>query len=258
MESDKLNAADVAAEITDRAGVEYADVPRMDAYRWTARENRAENMLLLTQVAMNLAQFVAFLDAVKNGQVPAVNLNAAEAREEIEKVQNMIGKSMEPIIFRRKTENPLNKKLTIAEMFMDEDEVRLYCWEPPAEPVDPEEKVCARYRLNKNSNTFSVENMSLDVWMDEVAEDFKLLAGGWTAEQERDAVVDYLESLAPDFSVKEAAIDIKEGMHVPDDDEIEEEEEGEEGAKEVEDSNEANGAATQPAASTEQQPTAGA
>jgi hypothetical protein len=218
-EQQMVTYADLHGEISERSDVDgIMSLPRVDAYKWFPRENRAECMVTLTNCGLML------------GRILADPATPEEVKSTIEQVQNQIGSSMAPIIFQRGHTNPLNAKLVVFEMFDDDDEMRIYCVAKFEGQVDAETSRAIRYHLSKSQNTFCSQSMTLDLWLDQIAEEWEAVNEATNpAEVEREAVLEYLEGLKADSPLSDAIEDIREGLHLEEIEEDDEPEPGEEG-----------------------------
>jgi hypothetical protein len=75
---------------------------------------------------------------------------------------------------------PLNPGLNVFRIFEDEDELRVYCLQgadangkPKGEEIPP-----SCYRLNKRARTYTASAMTLLLWEDEIAREFRMQAVG--------------------------------------------------------------------------------
>lgn len=104
-----------------------------------------------------------------------------------------------PKVFDLRKPSPLNAGMTVAEMFQDDRSCRVYEL-PNSGPTEQERanpdtlRVARRLTLSKSDPTLFVEVMSLETFIQQLADEWLALAEGCTTrEKERDRAVEYLE-----------------------------------------------------------------
>lgn len=192
---DKLNA-----DVQERAGVEIADLPRKRTYFWVPRCTPLE------------IQMISTLKQAANEDVPYKELLA----------------SMQPMLIQRHGDWPMNDDYLVAEMFDDGDaDLLVYV------VSKKDQTLGVRYRINKQCSmpAFGVEEMPMDVWLDQLAEEWKAVESDIdyeevAVEDERNATIAYIQTLPKDYSLEDLVGDLEDENHlVPVDEEEEEEEE---------------------------------
>ena len=193
---DKLNA-----DVQERAGVEIADLPHKRTYFWVPRCTPLE------------IQMISTLKQAANEDVPYKELLA----------------SMQPMLIQRHGDWPMNDDYLVAEMFDDGDaDLLVYV------VSKKDQTLGVRYRINKQCSmpAFGVEEMPMDVWLDQLAEEWKAVESDIdyeevAVEDERNATIAYIQTLPKDYSLEDLVGDLEDENHlVPVDEEEEEEEEG--------------------------------
>ena len=132
--------------------------------------------------------------------------------------------SMRPAKIEAGKACPFDVKSIVMGMFEGED-IRVYCLGPNANNTS---MVLSRYRLSKTAAIYSLDEMTPNAFIDEMADEFVQLRDGLSsAETERNAILEYGSALAPDYPFRDFLEDIREGVHLieeEDDDEDEEDE----------------------------------
>jgi hypothetical protein len=184
-----LNWAEFQAKIEKQTGLELKDLPRKRTYLWVARRTPLEVQMMM-----------ALLQAA-NKPVPAEQMLV----------------DLTPMIINRLQPWPMNPDYTVAEMFDDDVELRVY-----AMAVLTNKAVhCVRYKIVKACPlpVFALDEMSFEVWTNQIAEEWEGVNSDVNAAEEaiieeRDAVITYLQSLPDDYRVKDAADDIGDENHL--------------------------------------------
>jgi len=133
--------------------------------------------------------------------------------------------SLRPTIVTYGEPCPFDKTSVVVGLF-DDDEIRVYCLGETTPPT--------RYRLSKTSPVWTMDKLELDAFVDELANDFIEMRDEMSsAELEREAILQYGADMAntlpgaTPYSLQDFLSDIKEGVHVSDEDEADEEDEDE-------------------------------
>jgi hypothetical protein len=127
--------------------------------------------------------------------------------------------SMKPTTIQFGQPCPFAKEQTVAGIFDDENEYRVYAMGGDA---------LSRFRLSKSARLYSVAKMEVDAFVDAIVDEIVELRDGISsAEAERAAVLEYGEAMAEPgdhapYTLQEFLEDLKEGVHLEDDDEQDE------------------------------------
>jgi len=115
---------------------------------------------------------------------------------------------------------PVNGDYSIAAIFADADEFRVYC-----QPIASENRRFKRYSLTRTNVSLTSSSMSMQVWKDEIAGELVDLSEESGLDNEREAIAEYLkERLSPIDENRKVIEEIEAGAHFEED-----EEEGSEG-----------------------------
>lgn len=190
--------SELAAAIEEEAGLDVAALPKIGRLVWHARRTPMEVSLLFPIVP-------------------------EDGRKELLD-------SMNPTDWRVNGPVPFNAGMVVFAIFEDADEARVYAL-PAAEADAKSLGPPTLYKLSKLSQVplFSQQSLSLEAFKEAVANEWLAVEEDFTtAEKERDAVLEYLESLPANYSVKQAVLDIQDEKHLDsvDDDEDETQQNG--------------------------------
>jgi hypothetical protein len=187
-----LNWEQFQVKIEEQTGLEIKNLPRKRTYLWVAKRTPLE-----VQMMMALLQ-------ASNKPIPADQMLA----------------DLTPMLVGRLQLWPMNPDYTVAEMFDDELELRVYA---TAILTVGKDRIAhfVRYKIVKACPlpVFAVDEMSFDIWTDQIAEEWEAVnsdvnAAEEAAEEERGAAVTYLRSLPDDYRVKDAADDLEDENHL--------------------------------------------
>lgn len=133
--------------------------------------------------------------------------------------------STSPVVIRVGDAFPFNPTMRTVAIFGDSQEWRVYALPIKAAGDDPNKPhpgpTC--YILNKFSATYDAESMSIDVFISEIVDEWvEAKTGSASREFEKETIVAFLQSLPDDYSIKQAAADIAEDLHLEGDEEEEE------------------------------------
>lgn len=199
-----MRIKDIEARIEDKLTFDRAKLPRFAAVKWVPRRSQFEATMLYA---------IAAEDKSKEG---------ASRRQDIME-------SVQPTTLEVGAPWPFRRGMTVLAIFSDDDTHRVYAVQTLEElngsPVVPPTRYTCRRGVDVVD--FSAEVMHIDTFIDEIVDEWTLVAAGVSsAEEEKNDVVAYLEKLPDDYSVKQAAQDIAQDVH-HDGEEDEEEEEPE-------------------------------
>lgn len=129
----------------------------------------------------------------------------------------------DPTQFKIGEECPLSGSGAIVlGLFENDTEMRVYAVQPGSDPTSASPPL--RFSLHKTSPTFSTAQMGFDLFLDEMASEWSVVASDvTTAEKERELVVEFLRSQGPAIFAVDAADLIEAGAHEEDDEDDEEE-----------------------------------
>jgi hypothetical protein len=209
--------------IEEESGLDIDQLSRTDSYKWFTRRTATE-----------AAMFLSYLES-KSAQA-----TDEKVRAEIDAEKNaMWDSATKPIIFSRGKAHPLNDALVIWEIFQDEEELRVY-----TVPKEGAFVKLARYRMSKSQPNFGVESMVPDTWISAVAAEWQAIDGEENpADNEREAVIDYMKAMPKDYSITDLIDDIEEELHLVETGESDEDPEETEETEDTEQEAAANGAA---------------
>lgn len=124
--------------------------------------------------------------------------------------------SLNPTVLVPGKDCPMSPARKVFEMFEDDTEYRVYTLSAELPP--------ARYKLSKEAPLYSLAEMTMDTFISEIADEWSVVESGMsTAQAERSVILAYGESLEEGYSLDEFLSDIKEEVHLQEDDEDDEE-----------------------------------
>jgi hypothetical protein len=123
--------------------------------------------------------------------------------------------SLNPTVMVPGKDCPLSPARKVFEIFEDDSEFRVYTLSAELPP--------ARYKLSKTAPLYSLAEMTMDTFINEIADEWSVVEAGMsTAQAEREKIVEYGESMEEGYSLDEFLSDIKEEVHLQEDDDEEE------------------------------------
>ncbi len=129
-----------------------------------------------------------------------------------------------PVVIRVKGRFPFNSSMAVVAIFGDDAEWRVYTLPIKSDDGSGNHPGPTCYTLGRHAAVFDSEAMSLETFIAEIVDEWATVDSGQGARKiEQDAIVAYLNSLPDDYTVKQAAQDIADEIHLEGD----EEEEGE-------------------------------
>jgi hypothetical protein len=137
-----------------------------------------------------------------------------------------------PVIIRVGDRFPLNPAMCAVAIFGDDAEWRVYALPIKSDDDDPNKPHPrpACYTLSRHAAVLDLEAMPMETFVSEIIDEWAVVDSAAGARKiEQDAIVAYLQTLPDDYSVKQAARDIADEIHLEGD---EEEPEPESGPKE--------------------------
>jgi hypothetical protein len=149
--------------------------------------------------------------------------------------RNSILASMKRTVFDLAQPCPLSSKLLIFGLFENETDIHVYCMGPSdtTQPGEEPHLVLARYTLSKSASIYSMDEMTPNAFIDELSDEFVQLREGMnSAEKERSAVLEYGDTMTENppgstpYTLSEFLDDLREGVHLQD--EVEDEDEPDE------------------------------
>ena len=190
----------------------------------------------IPQETQNLAQMIVdriggdippmrILKATWFPRVSSADGMAQLAAAHLETERKSILASMKPTVIKvgEKEPCPFDPTAYVSSIFEDEDELRVYC-------IGQEPARLECFRLNKSAPTWTMMDFfQLSAFADAIADEMvELRDSVSSAEAERAAIVQYGEEVNGDpaqpYSLTEFLDDVKEGVHLVDDEEEEPEE----------------------------------
>jgi|HubBroStandDraft_2_1064218.scaffolds.fasta_scaffold00039_40 hypothetical protein len=203
---DKLTWSQIEAKIKEESGIEFNELPRRQAHVWVPKRTPTEVQIMLALMTAS-PQWSTWNDAQKAA-----------------KLDDLMSE-MTPMTIMKNMAWPPNPAYVVAELFDDEDEVRVYA----IAGKDRESGISfgMRYTISKSCPlpVYTASGMFLDVWVAALTEEWSAVDGETNlaevaTEEERDAVIAYLKSVPADYQIKDAIDDIEEELHLidPDDD----------------------------------------
>lgn len=219
---DKLTWSQIETKIKEESGIEFNELPRRQAHVWVPKRTPTEVQIMLALMTAS-PQWGTWNDAQKAA-----------------KLDDLMGE-MTPMTVMKNTPWPPNPMYVVAELFDDEDEVRVYAI--ASKDKDSGISFGMRYTISKSCPlpVYTASGMFLDVWVGALAKEWEAVdrktntaeVEEIAAEEEREDVIEYLKSLPAEYQIKDAIEDIKEKLHlVETDDEDDEDEEEETGVAE--------------------------
>jgi hypothetical protein len=123
--------------------------------------------------------------------------------------------SLNPTVMVPGKDCPLSPARKVFEIFEDGSEFRVYTLSAELPP--------ARYRLSKEAPIYSLAEMTMDTFINEIADEWSVVEAGMsTAEAERAAILEYGENVEDGYPLAEFLSDIREEVHLQEDDDEEE------------------------------------
>jgi len=204
-EATKLTWAQIEAEIRERSGVELNELPHYNAHVWVPKRTAAEVQVLFALLSSSPG-WTSMPEAQKSAKID-------------EMMSDLV-----PMTLVRGAPWPPNPSFVIANMFADDTELRVYAI--AAKEKDSGASGGTIYTITKANPlpTYGSKSMALETWVD-------LLSAEWeqveeesdpaeaAAEEEREKVIAYLESLPAGYLMADAIEDLDEALHLVERDE---------------------------------------
>ena len=134
-------------------------------------------------------------------------------------VLERLGANMMPTVIKAGKEFPLNTSMLVLSIFSSEDGWNVY-----ALPTTGAEAKPTRYTLSRTAGVMDVEQMNFTTFIAEIVNEYSLLDADATARtREKAHILEYLQALPPETSLRDAIDDIEEDKHLPSDEDDEEE-----------------------------------
>lgn len=207
--TEALSIEKIKTDIQEECGLDPDDLPRTDACKWFA-------LRAITEAAVALS----YLEARQQAATTDEEKGAIEAEKSA-----MWESATIAVVIRRGQPFPLPSKdrLVALEVFEDDAEIRVYVY-----PEKLDNARFARYRMSKTVPNYSMQSMPVDIWTSQIAEELVALDNDVNAaENEREAIIDYLTSKPKDYPMSDAIDDIAEELHLVPTEEPEEDGDGE-------------------------------
>lgn len=117
-----------------------------------------------------------------------------------------------PLVIRPGEPLGLNRDFSVFTFFADDEEIRVYCILNNEKPTIKPLTLCRCYLLSRSQPTYVCQGMSLDVFKQCIADEWSEVATGLnTGEAMLQSIVDYIDSLPEDYSLKKLRDDIEAG-----------------------------------------------
>ena len=205
-----MNFKEVIDTIEEECGFKADEVPRPVTFVWLPSKSAIEVSIRITTISKELTP-------------EAQQVQIAQWVAE-----------MDPPLFTVGSECPLRRAYTIAAIFHDDEEVRVYCVDKrgASERLNGSDSLGpACYRLSKKAPTFVVERMTLDVLIQEVVREWQGIkaAGEDPLDEERLDVLERISDAVTEsgFGDTEPFSTLLKELHATEEPDEEEEEEKE-------------------------------
>jgi len=216
-----MNLAEVERRIaaeTAKLGIDFRHVRQKAMIQWFAERTQLEVSIIL-------------------GMEPD---DAKRAR-----LAEQLRPSLVPTIVVRGRRFPFNDHMVVLGLFGDDDEPSWRVYAVPVEGPEDQKPVC--YTLSRSAFVMDSDQMNIDTFVLEIANEWSRAYFGEPARtREKAAIIEYLNTLPVEHSIREAAQEIGDDLHLvsDDDDDDDDAQEGEEPAPAPEPNPTAAGPAT--------------